>query len=278
MKVATTAALIVLTASSAFAVTHTVTDLPTTFAPETWFQSDVRENGTASLVNLTGVGGNLENNQPLPTGAALLTTGAANGDKAEVGIGFDGGVVSDVLADASFSYSYYKSSVGDLNAFAAPMFKIAVSGDAPLSGDGFVQLIFEPTWNQTSPGSSQAVPTDDWRTVNIDFTNGLFWQTGGFGQSNSFGGPPLNTLEGWLSTFDADFANASIVGVSVGVGTFNQGQTGYFDNVVINSGDFSNTYDFEGEATAVVPEPATASLALIGLVGLATGLNRRRRV
>ena len=53
-------------------------DTVTSFAPSTntcpgvWFESDVRQGGTASIVDLTGLGGDLENNQPLPTGAAKL--------------------------------------------------------------------------------------------------------------------------------------------------------------------------------------------------------------
>ena len=99
-----------------------------------------------------------------------------------------------------------------------------------------MQLVYEPTWNQPgSEGASVIVPADDWATVSITPDSGLFSQTGGFGQTNSAGGPPLKTLLDWSTTFDSQFLNAELVTVSVGVGTYNQGQTGYFDDVTIGT-------------------------------------------
>lgn len=44
----------------------------------------------------------------------------------------------------------------------------------------------------------------------------------------------MHTLQGWEAAFNSNFDNAEIVLVSVGVGTYNQGQIGYFDDVEIS--------------------------------------------
>ena len=231
-----------------------------------WYEKSVVAGGTASVVSLSGVGGNLENNQPLASGAARITTGASNNDTAEVGVGDHYGNASAALTDGSFqvSYDFYKSSVGDLNPWAAPAIRLTISNPAA-GGDNIGALVYEPYW-QTSPMAH--VPTDDWLSVSITSTEGLFWWDGGLGQSNSFGGPPLRTLSEWAGSFDSSFDDANLVALSLSVGSYNQGQTGYFDDVSISFTGYSASYDFEP-----IPEPTTALLLSLGLVGLAV---RRR--
>jgi len=240
----------------AYAITVPVTSIAPFSAsptPGEWYESDVRLAGVASIADLTGEGGNLEANAPLPVGAALLTTTSDDNDKAEIGIVGDYGVVSDIIdANLQLAYSYYKEASG--NTSAAPTLKLAFFLDPCTSGDGdcFVQLIYEPTWNQPGQeGTAQLVPTGDWITPSIDQDTGVFWSTGGFGSINSAGGPPLRTLADWVSNLDPAFLDASLVGISVGVGTFNQDQIGYFDGVsLVTTGpvatDITWNFDVEG--------------------------------
>ncbi len=251
--------------------------VPAVPTPDAWYESDIRGAGTASIVELTGVGGDLENNQPLPTGAALLTTGGDNNDKAEVGTFADFGSAAEILTTGTLGYSYYKENVVGGNAFAAPSLKLNIFA-AGGTGDNFGTLVYEPTWNQPGGGSA-AVPTDAWQDVTIaastgagDNSSGGWWWTGGFGEGNTAGGPPIRSLDEWAALFTAndpvDFANARVVGISVGVGTFNLDQVGYFDDVSLTTvTGGTKTYDFQ------VPEPA--GFAVLGLGGLAM-LNRRR--
>lgn len=234
----------------------------TSFAPSSnttpgvWFENDVQTGGTASIAELTGLGGDLESNQPLPFGAALLTTDFTDAAKAEVGVGNAYGMPVDIFTTLNIMHSYYKAANSNQNLAAAPSLKLAFFNsmcDDPASmGDCFGTLVYEPTWN--GPGSTPIAPTssnpmtDAWTTVNIDQTTGLFWWTGGFGKPNTAGGPPINDLAGWSAEFSSDFADSELVLLSIGVGSFNQGQIGYFDNVEIShnfGGGFSESYDFE---------------------------------
>lgn len=250
--------LLLLPGHAAWAATEVVTTIdPFSVSPTpgVWYANDIRNAGTATIESLVGLGGDLENAAPLPVGAVLLTTTSDNADKAEIGVPGDFGLVSDII-DGSFqlAYSYYKANNG--SAFAAPSIKLVffnfTSPCPSPSGDCFVTLVYEPTWNQPGfEGSSSAVPTDAWTDVAITNTSGLFWGTGGFGQPNTAGGPPLRTLDEWLTAFDSDFGGATLVTVSVGVGTFNQDQIGYFDDVsLVTTGPspVDVTYDFEPPA------------------------------
>ncbi|MCB1704565.1 MAG: PEP-CTERM sorting domain-containing protein [Halioglobus sp.] len=261
-----------LAAPTSAAVVNSFAPFTPTPTAGVWFESGVLGTGTASVVSLAGEGGNLENNQPLPVGAARLTTGFDNGDKAEVAVVDAYGNARALFSDSfSLDYSYYKQDVG--NAFAAPSIKLTLRSAVCNSGDCFGTLIYEPSWNQSgSEGSSTAVPTDDWESVSITADSGLFWWNGGFGQTNSSGGPPLKTLTDWMAAFDSDFDSADLLALSMGVGTYNQGQDTYFDDVSISGNGYSASYDFEPAAD--VPVPSTLLLVAIGALA---GVSARRR-
>lgn len=256
------------------AVVNSFAPYTITPTPGVWFESDMRGTGQASIVDLTGQGGNLENNQPLPIGAARLTTGFDNADKAEVAVVDSYGNASALFSNSfSLNYSYYKEDVGNPN--AAPSIKLSILNTGCAQGDDcFGTLIYEPYWNQPgSEGSSALVPTDDWESVAITADSGLFWWNGGFGQANSFGGPPLKTLTDWMAAFNSDFSGADLVALSMGVGTYNQGQDVYFDDVSISGNGYAASYDFE---PVDVPVPST--LLLVALGAFAGVSSRKRRV
>jgi hypothetical protein len=252
--VATVAAVGLLTlASPLFAIT-TVTSIAPAPAPGVWFEFDVRPGGTAGVVDLTGSGGDLENNQPLPIGSALITTDLTNAAKAEVGVANNYGKAVDIFPTLNLSYSFHKATNPGQNASAAPSIKLTIHNPGCGTGvDCFGTLVYE----SYVQGAGNPSP-DTWTTATITPTSGTFWWTGGFGLPSSFGGPPYDTLDTWLTNLGAspDFAGADVVVVSVGVGSFNQGQIGYFDDVRIShqfAGGFNERYNFEPPA---LPAPA----------------------
>jgi hypothetical protein len=243
-----------------------------------WQQTEQAGDGSVEIEDLSGAGGNLENNAPLPTGAVRFETSNDNADRAEIAVGGNYGLVSDIFTnDLNFGYSVFKEETGE--AFAAPSMKLAFfNGDVTTTGDdrGFTQLIFEPNWNQPgNAGSSTAVPTGDWVDYSFDLNNGVLGSTRGFGSSNAPGGPPLLTLQGWLDEFNDDFPSATLLSVSIGLGTFNPNNIGYVDNVEISGTLADATYDFE--AVTPVPVPAALPLLLAGLGGLGLAARRKRK-
>ena len=271
---------ILAVAGTAMADTAVITKLlPNSATPVagSWYQSDVRTGGTASIVDLTGLGGNLESGQPLPTGAVKLTTDMTDAAKAEVGTFGDFGLASTVLNDLLLGYNFYKQDVSGGNVFAAPSIKLTISA-AGGTGDNYGTLVYEPYWNN---GNQAISPTNVWQSVSINSSTGAggdalagWTWNGGFEITSGYGGPPIRSLAEWVAAFQtsdaADFANARIIGLSMGVGSYNPGQIGYFDNVSIQSvaGNVDAVYDFQ------VPEPATMSL--LGL-GAWTLLRRKRK-
>jgi len=72
-----------------------------------WAATDVRPGGSAGIADLTGLGGNLENNQPSPIDAALLTTDFTDAAKAEVGVYNDYGLAGDIIASLQLAFDFY---------------------------------------------------------------------------------------------------------------------------------------------------------------------------
>jgi hypothetical protein len=281
------AALGVSFASSGYAAIHIVDEFlsPVPAAPvvHEWYETDVRTGGTASVVSLAGMGGNLENNQPLPIGAARLTTipiPVGGNDKAEVGTFNDYGLATAVLANIDLAYSYYKVAVGATA--PAPAIKLGILGPGHGAGnDNYGQLVFEPYLN-----GPPVPPTGAWQSLVIDENTGDngsaategWWWTGGFNLPNGAGGSPYLSLAQWagaLLAADSEFADARVVSLHVGVGSNNPGQDGYFDAVSYRIGTQTEATVYNFELGGAVPEPMTLLVWSLGS-GLALAYARCR--
>src|SRR5262245_16365175 len=104
--------LLAVSAQAANVVVNSFQPLPVSPVADAWYYNDMRFAGTATIQSLVGLGGNLENNQPLPNGAAQVTTGANPADKAEVATFANFGLASSVLSTIQVGYDYYKANAG----------------------------------------------------------------------------------------------------------------------------------------------------------------------
>jgi hypothetical protein len=252
-------AIILITAPPTTTVVAAQTPVPyttvTAFAPASgtptpgvWYEADMRYGGSGGVVDLAGLGGTLEAGQPLPTGAARLTTPLMNTAKAEVGVANNFGVLGDIINTLRVGYSWHKATVEGGNLNAAPSLKLTfynpvcdqTSGAVP---DCYATLVYEPYMN----GFGNFPAPDVWQRSDLDANTGGWWTTGGFGHPNGLGGcgaATCPTLAQWFASSSPDFRQATLIDVRVGVGTYNPGQTGYFDDVTIAGTAADASYDF----------------------------------
>lgn len=231
--------------------------MPTT--PGVWSVNDTRNGGTTGIADLTGVGGDLESNA-LGKSAAKLTTGLpSNDDKAQVSVFDDFGTMGDFINNGgSLSYDFYKALVPGGNLFATAAIKLIVEDNNTTFtglGQSTGSFVYEPYWNL----GNAVVPPDVWTTDTLTGNSGIVWTDGIYGQGNQAGGLG-KTLAEWLTQFGTDFLDANIIGISVGVGTYNKGQEAYFDNILFSNGSTNKSYDFE----LAPPVPVPAALPLFG--------------
>lgn len=268
------AALISRSAAASPVVVHQFeTFNPANTVVDHWYATDVRPGGSASIESAPAGG-------PLPTGAAVLRTNNTTAAKAEVSTFADYGLASTALSSINLSYSYYKTTTSEN--FAAPSLKLNIL-DTVTGHVG--QLVYEVNWNLGA--GSQPPLQNSWQSISInpttgagdDSTGGWWWNGGAFNTASGAGGPPLQSLDEWINTFNGnslDFATAKLIGLSVGIGTYNADQIGdYFDAVQIQLFGLDKTYDFEPQG---VPDSGTTlTMLVVALIGMA-GFGLRKRL
>lgn len=118
---------------------------------------------------------------------------------------------------------------------------IDLDGDTGTTGD-VQEVVYEPYYNynaENSANSQSSVIANTWQTWNATLTEGKFWANGGFlGATPNGGAYATNfTMQDVLTAHP----DAKIVGMSLGLGTWNPGWTIHVDNLLVNG----TTYGFE---------------------------------
>lgn len=171
----------------------------------------------------------------------------------------------------ALSFDSYRSSSSTAAPHLQPAMRLAydADGNSATAGDqGY--LIWEPIYN------GGATSVDSWNVNNIFGDN--FWQRQPGYTVEKFD----MTLNEWINGVDpadADQLNAdsAILGIEFGIGSGWAGTfTGFVDNVTFGFDGASTTFNFETAAAADVPEPASALLVGLGLLGFAAARRRNQ--
>lgn len=226
--------------------------------------------------NLRGAGSVAITDTYKPAGEAgsLQFTTSNSVDKADYVKNW-GVVAGRTLGNLSnVGYDWLRSSSSTTGQHLAPALRLAYR----TAGGNAGYLIYENVYN----GGSTAAPvtTDAW--VVADTTNAFFWMRA-FGPGRTIEQYDV-TLDQWKNGYASGSshvldANTSITGIEVGVGS---GWSGTFDGAVdhvrLSFGSDSISADFEPDAVAAVPEPASWGMMILGFGMVGAGMRRRKAV
>lgn len=187
---------------------------------------------------------------PLGDGAVNLTTQADNNDRASVTR------VEDVrLADVTaLGYSTKRGAGFIPEGNAAYRVRFDADGDLNTTTD-VATLVFEPYWQNGGVGDPAPNEQDVWQKW--DVLHGTFWASipGGnsvSGMANGAGGPPFYSIPDVLALHP----DAQVIGISVGIGSYNQNYDVLVDEVIFGyeAGASIETYTYDFEIALPVVE------------------------
>jgi len=139
------------------------------------------------------------------------------------------------------SYDSKQVSANDpINGNATMRLTIDLDGDLITTPGDIVEITYEPYYNFNSQNPSNiqtSIITGTWQTWNTTPANGKFWANGNFLGSTPNGGAYATNFT--LAQVLAAHANAKIVGISLGMGTWNQNQVVLVDDLMINGSPVS---------------------------------------
>lgn len=258
--------------ANAAVVVVTPGDMSATPAANAWYLTNYRGLSTGHSSN---------------TSAAITTTNPRNGDGSVQMSLTDGSGKADFAYNWGFvggrtlgnldalSYDWFRSSGGTAGSHLQPAMRLVydTDGNSITTGDqGYL------IWEQTYNGGGMVL--DSWTSSNI--LGGNFWQRQ-FSPGNTVENFDT-TLDEWMngprpgSPADQLSANTAILGIEFGIGSgWNGTFNGFVDNVTFGFSGDSTTFNFETANAADVPEPASALLVGLGLLGFAAVRRRNRK-
>jgi len=268
--------LSLLAAGAAQAGEVTVTEVATTGAMNTWYQTNLRGvvTGNAAHTSQTAAGITDAKARDGNGSVAMSLTDSTGKVDYAYSWGFVAGRTLGNLT--TLGYDWMRAGGGSAIAHLQPAMRLWYDADgsaATTADQGYL------VWEQVYQGV--ATPLDTW--VSSGILGGNFWQRQ-FSPGNTVEDYNM-TLPDWVagkaprvSEFDKLSASTAILGIEFGIGSGWGGSfSGYVDNVRFGfGGEQATTFNFE-LAQADVPEPASLMLLGLGALGLAAGRRRKQK-
>lgn len=199
--------------------------LPVFNGEEPWTDAGTRTSGTASIVEVEGA----------PEGKNVLELITINDNDSRVrysrSLDFD----LDDLTSISFEANQVTvPAPAQGYANAALRLFVDLDGNVGTVGD-VTEIVYEPYYNfnaENSANTQTSILPATWQTWNITQAAGKFWANGGFLGSTPNGGAYATNFT--IAQVLGAHPSAKVVGISMGLGTWNPGWTILVDNLVVN--------------------------------------------
>jgi hypothetical protein len=227
-------------------------------------------NGSVYFQGTNGPGGNSSKSD-----IEFLPNATANG----AGNFSSGGVLGTLAELNSFGYDWYRAAGSAASNWLHPSLRLMVASP-DLSQFGY--LVFEREVNRDTlgvpPGSTTAMPTDQWVSDDVFGADYRLWSTGNtlpFNQNGTNG--PVKYYDALhLSEWQSQFGTYLVLGISSGIGSGWGAFEGAVDNITFGFRDDAPvTYNFEVRDDGVVPE--LSALITWGVLALSSIISCQRR-
>lgn len=247
---------------------------------DAWLRRNVRNNGAVGITN----------NYPRSGNGSLYFNGPnplATSSKADAEFYF-GDLTGKTLGNlTAWSYDWYRDGSSTADAHDTPVARLIIDADGNVNTTNDQGLLI---FEQAYSNGLAAAATNTWVSDDIFNFKGsgnsgiLWWAQFGVGNDQNF----TRDLDSWIAGnatpgFAVLSANSLVLGLNVGIGSGWAPFTGAVDNITVQFGTApATTYNFEltnsngGGDTNPVPEPMTASLALLAGVAISLAASRRR--
>ena len=189
-----------------------------------WVDTGTRTSGNASFIEEAGHGNVLQ-----------LTTIADNDSRVRW---TNNNLDLNLSTFTGVSYESKQVSAIDLVNGNATM-RLIIDKDGNLVTADTEEITYEPYYNIAAhnPLNSASILSNTWQTWSTTQANGKFWGNGGFLGTTPSGGAYATNVT--LAQVLAAYPSAKIVGISLGMGTWNPGQVILVDNLIINGAPMS---------------------------------------